>query len=339
VLHWVALTYSLAGRVDEALSTGRAALVLAEELGLDEIRANVLSTIGMTRTLIGDLGGMDDQERSVEIARAANSVDVIRSLGNLASTQLDFGHIARARETLEEAAVEAQRFGSVWYRDWIAPERATYLFYEGEWDAAVRVVDELVAAIEAGELTTFMEAPNRVMRARIGLARGDVDGALADLEKSVELGRAAKNPQLLHPVLAAFAAVQAELGRSEAAAVAVDEVLEDLRVHPVIASAFWVLDLGYAQAALGRPAELFEALDLLRISTPWAEAARAYASGDFSAAAAILSEIGSKPDAAYARMRSGVPAGVNAALEFYRSVGASRYVRECESLLATSRSA
>jgi len=36
--------HSLAGRADEALETGRDALEIAEALGLDDIRANVLST-------------------------------------------------------------------------------------------------------------------------------------------------------------------------------------------------------------------------------------------------------------------------------------------------------
>ena len=58
-----------------------------------------------------------------------------------------------------------------------------------------------------------------------------------------------------------------------------------------------------------------------------------------SAAADILAEIGSKPDEAYARLRSGNEADVRRALDFYRSVGATRYLDEGESMLATSRSA
>ena len=39
------------------------------------------------------------------------------------------------------------------------------------------------------------------------------------------------------------------------------------------------------------------------------------------------------------RLRSGTDADVRLALEFYRSVGATRYLDEGESMLATSRSA
>ena len=89
VLQWLALSYSLAGKPEEALEYGGAAIELAESLGLDDILANALSTRGITYLGLGDPRTLEDQRRSVEIARAANSVDVMRSLGNLASSLLD----------------------------------------------------------------------------------------------------------------------------------------------------------------------------------------------------------------------------------------------------------
>jgi class 3 adenylate cyclase/tetratricopeptide (TPR) repeat protein len=338
VLQWIALTYSLAGRSDEALEAGRAALAIAEELGFDDIRANALSTIGITRFAMGDAGGVDDQRRSIEVARASNSVDVIRSLGNLASCQLDLGQIARACETLAQAAVEAQRFGSVWGRDWLGPEQVTHLYYEGAWDAALLGVDELERELEHG-LVTFMEGPNRTVRARIRVARGDVDGALADTRRSRDLARLAKNPQLLHMSLASFAAVHAQLGLVDEASAAVDELFADWRAHPVLASAFWLLDLAYALVPLGRAGELDVVLAALRMQTPWGDAARAYAVGDLPGAAAVLDSMEAVPEAAYVRLKSGLEPEVRRALEFYRSVAAARYVAEGEAMLATSRSA
>ena len=46
--------------------------------------------------------------------------------------------------------------------------------------------------------------------------------------------------------------------------------------------------------------------------------------------------MGSLPDEADARLRSGIEAEVLRALEFYRSVGATRYIRDGEALLAAS---
>jgi len=44
----------------------------------------------------------------------------------------------------------------------------------------------------------------------------------------------------------------------------------------------------------------------------------------------------SLPDEADARLRSGIQSEVRRALEFYLSVGATRYIREGEALLAAS---
>ena len=339
VLQWLALSYWLAGKPEEALEYGGAAIELAESLGLDDILANALSTRGITYLGVGDPRTLEDQRRSVEIARAANSADVMRSLGNLASSLLDLGQIAEARETLEEAAAEAQRFGSIWYRDWLAPERAGYMYYEGEWDQALAQIGDLLAEIQGGGLTSFMESANLTKRAFIRVARGDVAGAVEDAERALEVARVAKVPQLLHPALAGLAAVRSEIGNLEEASGLVDELFANWRAHPVLASAFWLIEVAYALVPLGRGAELEEGLGRVKARSQWAEAARAYVSGELAASADILAEIGSKPDEAYARLRSGNDADVRRALEFYRSVGATRYLDEGESMLATSRSA
>src|SRR6266511_1363831 len=79
----------------------------------------------------------------------------------------------------------------------------------------------------------------------------------------------------------------------------------------------------------------------------WRDAAEAVVVGDFESAARVLDEIGAAPHAALARLRAAralIDAGRRAegdvqlqrALTFWRSVGATRYVREGEALLAAS---
>ena len=81
--------------------------------------------------------------------------------------------------------------------------------------------------------------------------------------------------------------------------------------------------------------------------TPWLLAARAIAAGDFVRAAGIFQEIGDASTEAFCRLRAAetlVAAGRRAeadeqlrpALAFYRSLGATRYIREGEALLAAS---
>ena len=63
--------------------------------------------------------------------------------------------------------------------------------------------------------------------------------------------------------------------------------------------------------------------------------AEAILSDDLKAAADLLSEIGHRPAEADARLRAG-GAHVRKALAFYRSVGATRYIRAAESQRAAS---
>ena len=68
----------------------------------------------------------------------------------------------------------------------------------------------------------------------------------------------------------------------------------------------------------------------------WLDAAKAFTTGDYVGAANLYAQIGSRPDEADARLRSRVESEVRRALEFYRSVGATRYIREAEAELAES---
>ena len=47
--HWLARSLALADQIDEAISLGRETIEMAEILGLDELRANALTTIGFSR--------------------------------------------------------------------------------------------------------------------------------------------------------------------------------------------------------------------------------------------------------------------------------------------------
>lgn len=85
----------------------------------------------------------------------------------------------------------------------------------------------------------------------------------------------------------------------------------------------------------------------MSVRTPWLEAAIAFCTGDFQRSAEIYAEIGDKPEEAYARVRlaealvaeerrAEADAELERALAFWRSVGATAYIREGEALLAAS---
>ena len=126
-----------------------------------------------------------------------------------------------------------------------------------------------------------------------------------------------------------------------------DELIERRQAFPSGLVSHWVIPFVVVLKALGRAQQLEEIARNATISTRWLEAGLAYASDAFSEAADTLGEMGSRPDEAFVRLRAAealVEAGRRAeanvqlerALAFYRSVGATAYVREAEALFAAS---
>jgi len=99
------------------------------------------------------------------------------------------------------------------------------------------------------------------------------------------------------------------------------------------------LGLCWIAEHLGRRERFLAALGSQAFGTLWRDAGRAVALEDFGRAAELFAHIGSLPDEAHARLRAGQAGDreqLQRALAFYRSVGATRYVREGEALLAAS---
>jgi hypothetical protein len=172
----------------------------------------------------------------------------------------------------------------------------------------------------------------RYVRAHILLARGDVARAIVDAEKAVEVAREWNVWGYQAPLLAGLARIVLATGRFEEANALVAETI-GMGLSGTTAHAS--PDLAVALVDLGRRDELVPAIEALA-SSAWLTAVKAFVAGDFVCAAELYAEIGSLPDEADARLRSGHPAEVRKALAFYRSVAATRYIREGEAMLAAS---
>ena len=111
--------------------------------------------------------------------------------------------------------------------------------------------------------------------------------------------------------------------------------------------ATWELcDIAVALIALDRIEALRVAVDAAK-ETRWAEALRHYLTGEFDRAADVFAEMKAPWDEADARLRAAgqlvadsrraeAHEQLQRALTFYRSVGATRYIRQGEELLAAS---
>jgi hypothetical protein len=154
---------------------------------------------------------------------------------------------------------------------------------------------------------------------------------VTDAGRALEIGRSVADPQAVYFVLAACAHVFALAGDRDRAVPLARELVAALRTG--VGIQFAVIELpAFVSVAedLGVAGELAFALDA-RPQTRWT-------------AAAILGAIGARPEEAEARLRSarrraaeGRPAEADEELRraarFFGSVGASRYLRECEAVL------
>ena len=328
---------------EEAIRLGREALLIAQELGLDELCASALINIGSARANAGDLGGLADLERSVEIARAVNSQDtLLRGYNNLASIYEQMGDVAKAAELSAEALRIGERLGNPPIVRTMRLALVDWAYWAGDWDLALRDANGFIAEVEAGN-PHFREGIAHCLRSRVLLARGAESDALEEASTALQRTRAGGDSQLLTEVLVWQGAVLLETGRTDGAAKIADEWK---RTAPRMRLGREWGDVAVLFAGLGRSEELLGIL----VSIPgnrWADAARLYAEGEFEAAADRYAEMGTLPHEAYARLQAAKAragegkqaegdAQLQQALAFYRSVGAMRYIAEGESFLAAS---
>jgi class 3 adenylate cyclase/tetratricopeptide (TPR) repeat protein len=331
-----------ADEAEEAGRTAEEALEMAAALGLDDFRAHTLSTLGFSRVMTGDLDGLRDLRESVEVAAVANSPQAARGYNNLASVTAELGDLPGAFELYAESRRAAERFGDAVALRWLDVERMFEHYWRGNWDGALELGDALLGDDEEG-LASLHRVDVLLIRAKVVFARVGPERALEDADRALELARAVGAPQILYPRLAFHAHAHVTAGQPEEGAGSADELLalwlDDGRGASL--ASFWLPDLTFALADLGRGNELVQAAGRARTRTRWLEAAVAAGAGDWAAAAELFARIGTLPDEAHARMRAaaGLAAAdrtieaddeLRRASAFYRDVEAAAAVSPVE---------
>jgi tetratricopeptide (TPR) repeat protein len=330
----------LAGEHRESIRVGEEALEMAAQLGLDEIRAATLNNVGSSRGAAGERGkGMDEIAEAIDVARAANAhFEQCRAMGNLAALYWTGGRLREGWRLWMDASEEADRYGQVSFARWFDGILVDKEYEFGLWDGAIARADAFLAEVEAGS-PHYLSGQVYVNRALLRLGRGDADGAIVDAERALELARRAGDPQIVHQTNALSAHVFWEVGQTDRAIALADEFLAAIQTERSgDFSIGFSLVLAWTLAAGGRGEEAASALEEWR-EIPWALAGAAYARGDYVAAAEQCAAIGAVTQEAYSRLaaaRAGDLTQLERALEFYRSVGGTWYLRQGESLVAAS---
>jgi tetratricopeptide (TPR) repeat protein len=183
----------------------------------------------------------------------------------------------------------------------------------------------------------------RAGRAYIRLARDEVEAAQTDWEQAMAIARRSEIPDEVVTFVAAGAHLCSQLGRPAQARALADELLG----HDAEAAAAGGLELAWVADHLGRSAQLRAKLDAAPSIRPWfRQIADLVLAGDFATAADLAHDWGLFSIEAETRLRAAEKPSelgrhdeankqLENALAFYRTVGATRYIREAEALLST----
>jgi class 3 adenylate cyclase len=209
----------LCQQASEAIDTGRAAVALAERLGLPEAVANALCTVGVARYLAGDADGVADQELALELARREQLAALPRVANNLANTLQEEGELRRSYALMDEAVIAAQPGGGAGLHSLQAePEAALRACNQGDWELALSLADGFLD--QTPGRSGPWEAQLRGLRAWLRLLQGHPPGPLlTSLDAAIDQARSSGFPQIVRPVLA-FAARCAALEHDTARAAA-----------------------------------------------------------------------------------------------------------------------
>jgi tetratricopeptide (TPR) repeat protein len=186
-----------------------------------------------------------------------------------------------------------------------------------------------------------MEPHARAFRALVTFSRGDADTAVEEALRALDALSPEADPQARAAPLAAAAFILLEVGHPRAEALALEVLAIRFGSHPeFVASALLssrAVPHAVAQALRRAAAEA-------TTTTPWVAGMRASQAGRYAEAADIWASMPFRPAEALARMRAAealleqgrrpeADEQLRRAVDFWRSVGATRYLGEAERLL------
>jgi tetratricopeptide (TPR) repeat protein len=329
-------------RFHDALRLGSEALRMQQTLGIEHLVPDPLQALAPAHAMTGDLDrGISELERVVQRATAAGTPEAVRAYNNLAILLWHAGDLDRVEATTLEGSALAERLGHrVHFLDshlwWLA-------FQRGRWDEALLAADDFLSGSGPSGLR-YLENTALGVRVRIHLAR-DIPDVDRDVRSRLELARATGDAQMLVPALSNALYVYRESDRAHEAESTCAEML------PMLARGMLTGHV-VAWPALADPSLRTRLRDALVDAphTPLVDVARMLAQGDVVGAADVLDRHGDVTNAAELRLAAArefahegrfveCDEQVARALPFFESVGARRFIDQCERLAGSRATA
>ena len=333
-------TLTVGDRTGDAEPVLREALAIAERLDLADLRLYALHYLGLARVKSGDRSGLADLESSAELARTHDPTFAPRALNNYGSILYSLGEVQRVPEVSAEVLRLAEQLGVESQVRWQHMLTVGINCDGGDWEASLAGLTDDPSLLEEG----YYHAPAaRFIRAFITFARGG--SGLEEVERALAEGERFDDSQAYLPQLAGSAFVFSELGRRREAEELLRRYAGTLRTVALPHFGFSPL-AALAALDLGMQDELADAIASTHASR-WRDADLAILARRFAEGADSLDGMGVAGMAPFVRLAGGealLSEGRRAeadeqlarAGEFFRRVGATRYVQRTQALLAAT---
>ncbi|HJP65820.1 MAG TPA: adenylate/guanylate cyclase domain-containing protein [Actinomycetota bacterium] len=250
----------LRGRFDQSMPFCRRGLEIAEQLGLDGARSQLLNTLGVCMASEGDASGIDRLREALEIAERAGDAEAIgRAYVNLPSMLSNYGRNREALEIEERGREVLRRLGAMGIKQFVRANEAWSLLELGSYE------DAMALAGEAMDDARAMGAASGTVNAGMTLAdlamrRGRYDDARRVLDEFLPLARGLGGTEFLLQALAREVELEWDRGNLAAAAQSLAEAVDIVLESSTVVHTLYVLVLA---AALGAR-RMSELLDRVR---------------------------------------------------------------------------
>jgi class 3 adenylate cyclase/tetratricopeptide (TPR) repeat protein len=210
------------GALEEAAALAERSLALARELGLEE-PARALGFRGGARCIRGDVGGLSDIRRALELSiERGRGRDAAVLHNNFAETVWPIEGPEAARGAFRRGLEFCERRGLTGMGHTMQLTDASLLIQLGKWEEALARARSLETwAEESGAVFSLVHA--RSMKAYLLSYRGDTEGGVAQSEWLIDATRMSRDTQLIASALPSIALALLERGYPQRAASLIEE--------------------------------------------------------------------------------------------------------------------
>jgi tetratricopeptide (TPR) repeat protein len=208
---WASTLHMLTGDIGVGAELARKGLEIAEPLGLDGMRANLLNTLGVCETSLGDVGAFRRLDEAHELAeRSGDPEAILRIYVNLPDNLFKFGRHEEGVVLSRRGRELARKLGSPNFEWFIAANEATMLMELGRYDEAEALLRD---ALESHAVLSVPGQVNaKMVYADVLIRQGRYAQARLLLDESMPLARRIGGSEFLTPALVVEASLDEAQG-------------------------------------------------------------------------------------------------------------------------------